>query len=236
MYPAHLGKFSVPDRTWGRYPGGWVPEVEYTPEPPVFTRGAMNPWEQERQRVFWQAEEKAWVDIQAKQRTYRQIYSSLQAVIEQMNAVARELEGLTGKPVGLFSVSNIATLLASSTGNPYVIAAMLLKTLVFDVLMGNKKKKKIESLVNQLQVLQQQAQTYVTRLHTLEDEVTVLIQTGERIRQTQQATISKDMEQSETVYQQRQQLDRQRATVLRERIRQVATMPRPSGGQYANEL
>jgi hypothetical protein len=236
MYPAHLGKFSVPDRTWGRYPGGWVPEVEYTAEPPVLSPGALNPWEQERQRVFWQAEEKAWVTIQARQKTYRQIYSNLQVVIQQMNAIARELEALTGKPVGLFSISNIATLLASSTGNPYVIAAMLLKTLVVDVLLGNKKKKKIESLVNQLQVLQQQAQTYVTRLHALEDEVSALIQTGERVRETQKATISTDMQQSETAYQQRRQLDSQRATVLRERIRQVATMPRPSGGEYGNVL
>jgi DNA repair exonuclease SbcCD ATPase subunit len=108
--------------------------------------------------------------------------------------------------------------------------------LVVDVLLGNKKKKKIESLVNQLQVLQQQAQTYVTRLHALEDEVSALIQTGERVRETQKATISTDMQQSETAYQQRRQLDSQRATVLRERIRQVATMPRPSGGEYGNVL
>lgn len=230
MYCSHLGSFSVPDRTWGRYPGGWVPEVEYTPEPPIVVRGAMNPWADERQRVVFMAEEKAWVTIKQKQVIYRQNYSRLQVIIEQMNAIARELESLTGKPVGLFSVQNIAGLLASSTGNPYVIAAMLLKTLVFDVLMGNKKKKQIESLVNQLQALQQQATNIVNLLHSIEDEVSALIHTGEQIRNTQQVQMTQDITQTETAYQQRQQLDSLRASVLRERIRQAATLPRVSPG------
>ncbi len=204
--------------------------MAYTPEPPIVVRGSLNPWNDERQRVVWMAEEKAWVQVQAKQRTYRSVYSSLQETISQMNAAVSELEGLTGKHVGMFSIQNIATLLASSTGNPYVIAAMLLKTFVIDTLLGNKKKKKIQALVERLQVLQQQAQQYVARLHQLEDEVAKLIVVGDQIRNTQQAQMSQDLQQSETVYQARQQLDRTRASVLREQVRQVNLTPRRSGG------
>jgi hypothetical protein len=209
--------------------------VEYQPEPPIVVRGSMNPWNDERQRVVWQAEEKAWVTIQAKQSEYRRTYDRLQSTIAQMNSLVSELEGLTGKKMGMFTVQNLASMLAMSSGNPYIIAAMFIKQFVFDAFAAKKKKKKIEGLVQRLESLQAQAKSIVDQLHVLEDTVTTLIATGDAIRNTQQTTITQDMAQSETAYQARQQLDTLRASVLRERIRQAATLPSPPGGTH-NDL
>jgi len=230
MYPSLLGRFIVPSQSWETGPAGWVPGVTYQAEPPIVVRGAMNPWNAERQRVVWQAEETAWTGIQGKQAEYRRVYARLQAVIAKMNHVVLELESLTGKKAGLFTVENIASVLVSAGGNPYLIAAMFLKTFVFDAIMGQKKKKKIEGLMRQLEAFQVQARVYVGQLHKIEAEVTGLIQTGDRLRGMQQVTVTKDMAQAERAYQSRQALERVRASALLEHNRQVALLPRKRGG------
>lgn len=222
LRPLHLGKFSVPQTE------NWVPGVTYTPEPPIVIRGAMNPWEEERTREIYLAEEAAWKRILPLQAEYRALYARSEILITRYNAVIHELEDVTGKKSGLFSAQNIGmyivqNAISSAAGGPWGFAFMALKTGI-EFLLGNKKKKKIENLVKELEALNAQLTALFQQLQGIADQVSGLVQTGDVLRATQAARIQQDLTQSETLYQQRQSLDRLRADVLRERNRQVAQL------------
>lgn len=231
MYPALLGKFFVPDEgTWRMPVEGWVAGVTYQAEPSIVVRGAMNPWADERQREVYLAEEAAWKNIVPLQAEYVRLYHQLNRLIAQIQHWIRDIEILTGKKSGLADAANYATLLYSLAGGPYAWAAALAK-LGVDMILGIGKKKQLKSIMNKLDMLAAQVTGVQARLQAITEEVSRLIQSGERIRAGQMVKITADVAQSETAYQQRQTLDRQRAVVLRERNRQVALLPRQPRGE-----
>jgi hypothetical protein len=228
MYPTvtrlrslNLGKFSVPQTE------NWVPGVTYTPEPPLVIRGAMNPWAQERTREVYLAEEQAWKKIITLQAEYRALYAQSEILIARHNALIQQLEKLTGKKSGLLSAQNIGLYVLQNAiyaaGGPWGYAFMAVK-LGVEFLLGNLKKKKIQKTIKELETLNATLTALYQKLEGIGQQVGGLVQTGDVLRSTQAARIQQDLTQSETLYQQRQSLDRLRADVLRERTRQVAQL------------
>lgn len=230
MYPALLGRFVAPQPGhWTKSPH-WVENVQYQPEPPLAVRGAMNPWEQERQRVVFAAEELTWVKIQAQQKEYRRVLRLIDVAIDRYNQLIHELEELTGKKSGAADIANYAMLAYSLSGGPYGFVLSIAK-MGFDFLMSSKKKKKINKKIHEIESVQAELKRLSQVLDGIQKKVHDLILTGDKIRDTQAVQMSKDVEVSEQAWAKRQSLDKQRADVLRERNRQVALwQPRPRGG------
>lgn len=228
MYPSHLGKFNVPTG------GDWVPGVTYQPEPPISTPGYMNPWALERQRELFTAEEKAWVEIQKLQRSYKSIMAAIQFQMNDFNSHIERIESLTGKKSGISQITNYASMMYSFSGGPYAWAASLLKFGV-DIAMSFIKKRKLKKLMKELEEIQAKLLALSARIEKVQADVTKLVQTGETIRSAQSVKVSADVKATETAYAKRQELDSLRASVLRERNRQAAALPRlaPGGPNYA---
>jgi len=227
MYPAnaHLGRFeSTPPGQWVRDPKHPVLDIRYIPEPPVSVRGALNPWDQERQRQVFMAEEAAWRKVQAYQARYRGLIRQSESLLRIYNTMVTQLEEMTGeKQEGMFSAQNIMEFIASSGGNPYIAAGLFLKkivTMAFDMMKAARIKRHIAKLV----VVQERIVAVYKQMTALQKKIEYEIMAGERIRQQQQATVRKDLEQSFLTVVKRQGLDAIRAAALKERNEQMALL------------
>jgi len=228
MYLSHLGKFNVPAND-----PDWVPKITYTPEPPIVVRGAMNPWQEERQRVLFMAEEAAWKTIQRLQGDYRGLMAKIDAGMREFNAKIAEVEAITGKKSGINELTTYASLVYSLSGGPYAWAVSLGKLILelgLGFLKARKKKKKLEKIKQQMDVIRARLAALSQQVETLQKEIGRLIRSGDAVRSAQAVQMTTDMAQSESAYRERRALDRQRADVLRERNRQVAQMSRTPGG------
>lgn len=236
MYPSHLGKFNVPS---SEVPD-WPARITYTPEPPITVRSSMNPWQTEREREIYLAEESAWKAIVPKQVQFRVLYAQALSLMNQYNSTISQLEGLVGRPIGLQKVSSIAAsvpVVGQAVGMITGLLDSVLGMLTGGFLGGSAKKKKQqgEALIRQLESLQAALAAVQQQLYTIQSEIEGLLRTAEGIRSSQPSRTAAAMAQSETAYQQARSLDTIRAGVLRERIRQVNLLPRPTGGP-SNDL
>lgn len=214
-----LGRFLVPTTD------DWVSGITYQPETPIAPRGAFNPWELERTREVFLAEEQAWKTILPLQAEFRSAYALLQSLMVQYNALVDEVSGLMG-PTGLQKMGQTAMFIPLP-----IFSAFSLFTNVFGGLFGgNKKQKKAQQLVAQIQALQARITVLQNRLYAIQQLVSGLVQVGERIRATQTTRISTETAASEASYQQQQLTDAVRGAALQERNRQVALMPRTRQG------
>ena len=234
MYPSHLGKFNIPanDPEW---PG----KVTYTPEPPITVRSSMNPWETERQREVWLAEEAAWKTILPLQAQFRADAVRMHRAMMEYNGLVGELEAVTGRPVGLQRMTGFTQkipLVGGMVGGIMGLIDSLLGMLTGGLFGGGAKKKKrhVEDLIRRLEAVQATMARIQQRLIDIQTKIEGALQTAEGIRATQPERARAAVQQSETVYVQRRELDRLRANVLRERVKQIALMPRTPGG--SNDL
>lgn len=224
MYPS-LGKFLVP-------PGeDWVPGIRYQAEPPLAVKGGLNPWSDERQREVWMVEEKAWAAIRALQSEYNSLMSQMSRAMQQFNDGVASLEALTGKKSGIGTITNYASLGYSLVGGPYAWAAAL-ASFTFGFFSQQAKAKKIKKQVESLERLQAQMVSLKAKIEANIAAVTDQLNKGESIRSAQAGWIVQDVAHSEAAYVKRQDLDRQRASVLQERNRQAALLPRLTPGGY----
>lgn len=148
-----LGEFVIPAKRFGKTLTNWVPGIQYIPRPPVAVPGAMNPWQVERQRVLWTAEEAAWKKIKALKVRHADALNRLQVAVNEFNHHIQRLEGATGKKSPLSDATGYGALLYSVAGGPYAWAVSVLK-FGFDFLMSSSKKKKIEAIVKRIEELQ----------------------------------------------------------------------------------
>jgi len=160
------------------------------------------------------------------------VLALVDAAMAEFNHQLRRLEGLTGKKAPLGDLTTYAALAYSLAGGPYGFLVAIGK-MGLDFLMSSRKKKKIQAIVDTLERLQAELTRYTATLDQIQNKVHGLIQTGEAIRNSQVVRVSQDWAKSESLYAQRVTLDRQRADVLRERNRQVALIPRRTGGPDA---
>lgn len=211
--------------------------MTYTPEPPIVVQYSMNPWETERQREVWLAEEAAWKAIVPKQAQFWALSGEMRGLMNQYNALVAELEGLTGQPVGLAKMTSFTQKIPFVGGMVGGVMGMLdsLVGMLTGGLFGGgakKKKKRAEALIRRIETVQSRMSLVQDKLIFIVGQIEASIHAAEGIRVSQPIRAQAAKEQSEVAYVKRQQLDKQRGTVLRERNRQVALMPRQRGGAY----
>lgn len=216
MYPRialyELGKFNVPEVEH------WVEKVTYTPEPPIVVRGSMNPWETERQREIYLAEEKAWKDLQAVQAQYRVKRAYFDEQMIYLERTLSEIENMSGgkskfnaaevmKQIGMTMVQNIA-------GNWYGLLAKL-AMLGVDTALAISKQKKIKSKIRDVEMFAARIQTVQAEMIQLSEQAARLTQTGDAYRAMFNERTPALVAQGEKAYTDRQALERQRADALR---------------------
>lgn len=233
MYPSHLGKFNVPADD-----PEWAGKFTYTAEPPITVRSSMNPWETERQREIWLAEESAWNACLPLQASFRAEASTMRRLMNQYNGLVGALESLTGRPVGLQRMTGFSQripLVGGLVGGVMGLLDSLVGMLTGGLFGGGakKKKKQAEELVRQLEAVQARMAAVQARMMALQSKIEGYLHTAEAIRATQPERARAAVEQTEQAYRSRKELDLLRSSVLRERIRQVALMPRTPGGYDA---
>lgn len=230
---SQLGRFETPaPGMWAANPNHPVLDVRYIAEPPLAVKGAMNPWELERTRQVFMAEEKAWKKVSALQAEYRRVNAQGDRLVKIFQVMAKQLEEMTGQPNKFTSISNIAEMIAGAGGNPYIMAALFLKkvvTMVFDML----KAKRIKRHVAKMEQVQKQIIAIYKRMEKIVQVVQYEIGVGERVRVGQQAIVNAVMEKSAMAYYTRASLDAQRANVIAEQARQAALVhPYTYGANY----
>lgn len=179
-YP--LGLFKVDDKS-----PQWVETIRYFPEPPIAPKGAFNPWQLERTRLVYLEEEKTWKEISVKMAEYRRLRLEAEEWIRVFNIKVAELESMTGKKSGLFSASNIASFVASSSGNPYIMAAMAIK-MVVEFILGSQKQKKIKKKIEEIEVLQRNILANNAAMEGITRAVMDLLGRAESLKAQQTAT------------------------------------------------
>lgn len=146
-YPNRLGEFTISDSD------DWVKKIRFNERPPIATRGLMNPWEAERLRAVWLQEKAVWPEIQSLQREYTQIERAMASDVNTFNAHLIELERVTKKKTGIGPIGTYGGMgLAVIPGFGWFAAALSAVTMVIEMIGGNKKKKRINQL---MQIMEQ---------------------------------------------------------------------------------
>lgn len=227
-YLGQLNRFQVDEKD-----DNWIETIRYYPETPIAPRGAFNPWELERTRELFTAENNAWKEIQPLMKQYKALRVEAEALIVQFNQKVTELERMTGKKSGMFSATNIATFVASSSGNPYIMAALAIK-MVVDIILGSQKKKKIEKKVKEIQALQSRILANYNAMKPLMQKAADYMRVGEAVRSAQSVKITADTQQAEGLYRLKQAKEKARGDAYRVMAEEHArTMPSRQGGDYA---
>lgn len=193
----YLGEIRVPTDT-----PDWVPGITYRAEPPIVVRGALDPWNAERKRAVWIAEEAAWKQIVPLQARYRVLKSEEADTLRQIQHWIRDLERLTGKKSGMADASNYAVLLYSLSGGPYAWAAAIAK-LGVDMILGIGKKKQAKSILHKLEALGTRMSSIQAQLEQIVTQLNPLVAVGHALKAEQQAIMAADTAKAGEQYQQR---------------------------------
>ena len=230
-YPNFIGEFVAPfeQDDWPKY-------VRWNERRPVKTRGMMNPWETERVRLIWQQEQATWPKLEALKKEYGTREQEMGRDIAVFNSHLAELERITKKKVGLGPIGSYGGMaLAVLPGFGWFSAAFSALNMGLEMLMGNKKKKRINELMRIMQEAQERLQRNQQRLGAIQEEMRVLIGVTERAKAVNEAKQQADTAMSryaQQLYEEKRA--RQNLTVDQElaRVRQAA----PVRVSYRNDL
>lgn len=170
-YPNFLGEF-VAQLTQD----DWVNHVRWNERKPVQTRGALDPWKIERTRLVWQKEKETWPAIEKLKLEYATREKQMRYDIAVFNEHLAELERVTGKKVGLGPIGSYGGMaLAVIPGFGWFSAAFTVISMGLEMLMGNKKKKRVNELMGIMQDAQERLKRNQQRLQVIQTEIKVLM-------------------------------------------------------------
>ena len=196
----YLGEITVPQTDQ------WVAGLRYRPEPPIAVRGSLDPWNQERKREQWLAEEAAWKQILPLQREYLTAEQEFNSVMVRYNSLIGELEGLTGQS-GLIRVKGPIGMVIS----PINMVVGLLDKLTFGIFGGSKKKKKIQRLTQELERAQSRLTILQAVLERVGGAINQLVHAGKAVQEAQRVRMALDMMKSQEMYVQARGVQKQAA-------------------------
>jgi len=201
MYCNRLGEFVVDQNS-----PDWVRKLAYIERRPAAVRGAMNPWETERQRILWQAEEDTWRKIVPLQGDYARVEEAVRKKVAEFNTLIPEFEQLTKSKLGFGQISQYGSMaLAIIPGFGWAAAAFgILGNLLG---LGSGKKKRIEALVRRMEAVQIDIQKGQDRLLAIQREIAQYMTVTESVAQQQQALMQYDRQQTEEARVKRQQVE-----------------------------
>lgn len=193
----YLGEIIVPTDT-----PDWVPRITYRADPPIVVRGSYDPYNAERKRAVWIAEEAAWKKIVPLQSQYASLKAQEAETMRLIQHWIKDIETLTGKKSGMADAANYATLLYSISGGPYAWVAAIGK-LGVDMILGIGKKKQMKSIMQKLEALGQKMASIQSQLEQVSNELKPLVAVGHALKAEQQAIMAADTAKAGADYQQR---------------------------------
>jgi hypothetical protein len=220
-YPNRLlGEFAVSDQD------NWPLTIRFNERKPLVIRGHLNPWETERLRAVWIREKDAWTKIQPLQKEYANIEKGMEKDVNIFNAHLAELERVTKKKTGLGPIGSYGGMaLAVIPGFGWFSAVFSAVSMVFEMIGGNKKKKRVNELMRIMEEAQQRLAQGQKRLLQIQEELKVLLQTTEIAKQEVSTRMQYELEQTRLAGVRKDQekaLQEQSLSVAVSRIRQAS--------------
>lgn len=182
-YANDLGEFIV-----NKESENWPKEIRYIERRPVTGRFVMNPWETERQRIVWQEEEKAWKKIVVLKDSYTKKEKRMKDLAAMWNRHLQEVESVAGKKTGLGPFGTYGGMaLTVIPGFGWAAAALTAFSMIFEMIGGNKKKKRIAQLLNEMEGFAAEMRKLQAQLQAIVIELESLIGTTQKIQAGQAA-------------------------------------------------
>jgi hypothetical protein len=225
-YPG-LGEFVWPESA------DWVYKIQYNERRPLAVRGGLNPWELERQRQVWLAEQAAWVRIQSRQADYRRTETAMRNNMKRYNQVLLELEGLTGQSIGSQVDTYGGMALAILPGFGWASAAWKLASMISGILSG--KNKKIAALVQEAENLVNIMKAQQKHLRTLAEQIVEDAHVAGRVREEHRAVIAQELQRNDLAVGQRAAQQSAAVAAHRERMTALARQTPEKSVLYANQ-
>lgn len=187
-YQNFLGEFVVSQGD------DWPTTITYTERRP-YTGHSFNPWEAEQQRRIWVQEQATWPKIQTRKHEYSAIEKTMSADIAIFNSHLVELERVTGKKVGLGPIGTFGGMaLAVIPGFGWAAAVFSAVSMIFEMIGGNKKKKRVRQLMRIMEEAQARLQKSQQRLIALQNELKDLLGATERAKEENESIKQRDIE------------------------------------------
>ena len=185
-YQNFLGEFVVSTND------DWPKTIQYVERRPYSGPG-FNPWEIERQRRVWLQEQAAWVKIQTLKREYVSIEKQMETDISIFNSHLAELERVTKKKPGLGPIGSYGGMaLAVLPGFGWASAVFSAVSMLFEMIGGNKLKKRVSQLMRIMEEAQARLQQNQQRLIAIQEELHHLVKATERAKAENEAIVKRD--------------------------------------------
>ncbi len=228
-YGNFLGEFIVSTND------DWPKAIQYTERRP-FTGPGGNPWEAERQRRVWIQEQATWPKIQSLQREYRSIEKQMETDIGVFNSHLQELERVTKKKAGLGPIGSYGGMaLAILPGFGWASAVFSAVSMIFEMIGGNKLKKRVKQLMRIMEEAQARLQKNQQRLIAIQEELKDLLGATERAKAENERITQRDMANQEIL--ERAKASREQAAFdARKTELAVIRQRNPFKIQYASDL
>lgn len=228
-YPNFLGEFIVASSD------DWPKTIKYTERRP-YTGPGFNPYESERQRRVWAQEQAAWSTIQSLQKEYRTIERQMEADISTFNSHLAELERVTKKKPGLGPIGSYGGMaLAILPGFGWASAVFSAFSMLFEMIGGNKLKKRVGQLMRIMEEAQARLQKNQQRLIAIQEELKHFIGASERAKAENEAITRRDMA-NQKILEQAKASREQSAVEGRRAELSVIRQRNPFKVQYASDL
>lgn len=233
-YPNFLGEFVAPIEK-----DDWVNYVKWNERKPVLIHGALNPWELERTRAVWQAEQAAWSKIVVLKKEYQTRERAIKTDIGIAESHITELKRITKSKAGSSAALDYATMAVTALvgiayGGPY--GAMIAGAKMgIDILLGSKVKKRIKELIRIIEEANERIIKNKQRLINIQYEVRDLMGVTERSKQAGSAKMQADIAQSQHS-QEAYRLQKQTQDILIDQELNRARQLAPSRVRYVNDL
>lgn len=228
-YQNFLGEFVVSTND------DWPKTIKYVERRP-YTGPGFNPWETERQRRVWIQEQAAWTKIQTLQREYRSIEKQMATDISIFNSHLAELERVTKKKPGLGPIGSYGGMaLAVLPGFGWASAVFSAVSMIFEMIGGNKLKKRVKQLMQIMEEAQARLQKNQQRLITIQEELKYLVGAAERAKAENEAIVARDMAKQNVL--EREKASREQLAIdARKTELAVIRQRNPFKIQYASDL
>lgn len=228
-YQNFLGEFIVPTSD------DWPKKITYTERRP-YTGPGFNPWETERQRRVWIQEQAAWMKIQTLKREYVSIEKQMEADISTFNSHLAELERVTKKKPGLGPIGSYGGMaLTILPGFGWASAVFSAVSMIFEMIGGNKLKKRVNQLMRIMEEAQARLQKNQQRLISIQEELQHLVKATERAKAENEAIVKRDIVLNKIALQEKGRREESAADARRAELA-VIRQRNPFKIQYASDL
>lgn len=228
-YQNFLGEFIVPTSD------DWPKKITYTERRP-YTGPGFNPWETERQRRVWIQEQAAWTKIQALKSEYVGLERKMHYDIAVFNEHLAELERVTKKKPGLGPIGSYGGMaLTILPGFGWASAVFSAVSMIFEMIGGNKLKKRVSQLMRIMEEAQARLQKNQQRLIAIQEELQDLVKATERAKAENEAIVKRDMVLNKIALQEKGRREESAADARRAEIA-VIRQQNPFKIHYASDL